>query len=344
MAKDDKYLLYGDDNRVEQQHLEDLAEETDDLLASNSRKKKKQKKPQKDDELNDLEDLDLSDIDDQLNSEDSEADDENPSSLDDNQEETESETQPEESSDGQSESQTKQEEQPEDKKKNMGPVIIVLVVVLALVLVMIAIMMGTHAKQAETTQTDTPQPTEEVTPTTDIATPTTQQAGTVNDGSVGFLTTVDRTHKYALGETLDMASTINSSALSYLNTVTAAVQKTANNDNVDLKSELGPKQAMLAIDIQTLKQYETPFMAYTGGTKYIASCEERFNNIKDMYTAALQSYSSPTDRINAVNSYIAKENQLAANSKASLKQYLDANHVDYSEDGDEIQYTYTVQP
>lgn len=335
MAKDDKYILYGDDNRVEQEQLEDLAAETDDLLANNSRRRKKQQSkntvPNVLDDINDLDFSDSTDMDStqempQITEEEPANDQKTPDST----------TPPAQPNDN----------TPEEPKKNsmVVPIVILVVVILVMLLVIFALV-GKSQDRRGTADSDTELaivPTQETVSTPEPTTETTETPEVTTESSsdaVGYMSTVDRSHRYTVGETLKYAENINSAALSYLNSLTKAVANNTDSSSASLHDQLDEKQKMLNSDIDTLKSYETMFSSYSGA-KYISSCEARFNNIKDMYAAALQEYPTSTDRINAVNALINKENGLAENSKTNLKNYLDVNKIQYTEENNELKYSY----
>lgn len=327
MAEDNKYSIYGDDDRENSENLEDMSKTVEDLLSTADRKRRKSRRKPQNTELEDLEDLEqpAENPENQLGGS-SEETAEQPAFVKDV---TKTPDNPE----------TKPEEKEEDPKKkpNGALIVIILVVILVVVLVLVGLMKNAvsdsgAAQNKLNVNSGTAEPTTE--PTT---APTKAPDKVIDLNTIGYLTSLDKTHEYTVSESLEVARDINGAAITYLQTLTNAVDSKTNDDSVDLGKLLKNKQSMLEADIATLSTYNAMFAAHSGN-KYIECCQSRYANIAEMYKAALQEYSDAADRSNAVNNYITKENELAATCKQALQQYMDDNHIQYTENGDQLIY------
>lgn len=331
MAEDNKYSIYGDDDRENSENLEDMSKTVEDLLSTADRKRRKSRRKPQNAELEDLEDLEqpAENTTDQLGGSSEESADQafvkDVTKTPDSTETKPAETKPEE-----------QEEDPK-KKPNGALIVIILVVILVVVLVLVGLMKNAvsdsgAAQNKLNVHSGTAEPTME--PTT---APTKTPDKVIDLNTIGYLTSLDKTHEYTVSESLEVARDINGAAITYLQTLTNAVDSKTSDDSVDLGKLLKNKQSMLEADIATLSTYNAMFAAHSGN-KYIECCQSRYANIAEMYKAALQEYSDAADRSNAVNNYITKENELAATCKQALQQYMDDNHIQYTENGDQLIY------
>lgn len=320
-----KYTVYGDDERVAKEELDDLSSEVDDILTENTKKKKSKKKQNsKDDGRRTLAD--------ELSGEDDD--------LGDTQEMKVVEEEYEDEEEESEESEEDSEKKPFPKAALIALITILIVVILAVVFIVFKTM--TPMEDAEATPTETPivetdEPVEspEITATPE---PTETPSATPEQSELGKLEAVESNHVYSLAETLGFAKDINGATKDYLNAVVTGVsEKQGDMESVNLSEKLQENRTLLERDIKTIETYETMFDSYSG-RGYLDASKERLNNVLEFYKGITGEFASATDLVNKANEYIRKENELNGTMKGALKELLDTNDVDYYEKDSQIIY------
>lgn len=310
MPKSDDYLVYGDDDRVEQEKLKDLSEIADDLLSVTP---KKNEKPTEG----------LEDIEEDLLEE-----------KKDNIEEKEDQEAP--------------SENPKKPKLKPTKFFWVLISIIAVFFLAVTLTVCSSAKKKETS--DTPDATNEpVTTETADAQETVEPTASAEPAASataditeavnkeGYLKAIDKNHVYTLSESLAFAKTINDTTKDYLTYAVDTVSKYQKDQEVNIKEQLSVKKEMLGYDVDTIKTYETMFDTYGGGD-YIRTAEERLQNVKEMYDAVIGDYATVNDLVVKTNEYISKENEKAEQARTNLITYLNTNNVTYHVDDSQISY------
>ncbi len=312
MPKSDDYLVYGDDDRIEQENLKDLSALADDLLIVDQ---KKNEKP-----VDGLEDIEEDLLEESKEQDDSEETDENSSET---------------------------PQKPNLKPTKLFWVLVGCVVVFFLGIILV-ISNASHKNDgtSETTSTTNPETTETadaeaqetIAPTT---TPEPSASATADSSEAvnkeGYLKAIDKSHVYTLSESLAFAKTVNDTTKDYLTYAVSVVSNYQSDQKIDIKEQLSVKKEMLGYDVETIKTYETMFDTYGGGD-YIRVAEERLSNVKEMYDAIVQDYATVNDLVVKTNEYISKENEKAEQAKTNLIAYLNTNNVTYHVDDSQISY------
>lgn len=309
MPKGDEYLVYGDDDRVEQEKLKDLSDLADDLLTADT---KKTARPADD----------LEDIEDELMTSDT---------AEPDSEEEHTEDMP-----------AAKPGKPKLKPTKFFWIMIGFVVVFIIGIIFVLVVSSGKPKKsdspvstpaasetAEAEKTAEPEKTEAPEKS---AAPITEPVN-----KEGYLKAVDKSKVYTLSESLAFAKTINDTTKDYLTYAISVVSDYQKDQTVDIEKQLSVKKEMLGYDIATLKTYETMFDTYSGGD-YIRVAEDRLNNVKGLYDAAVADYSTVNDLIVKINEYIEKENTNAEEAKNKLIAYLNTNGVTYHVDDAQISY------
>lgn len=316
MKNEKRYTVYGDDERVEKEELDELSSEIDDILATNNKKKKSTKTDNREtsrvslaDELNEY----------------------NVSKDEDEQEVFEETT---------NENVDKDSDVAEKKSFPKAAIFAIVAILLAITMVMSAFILKSiptdsevdtpsETTTVEPEKTSIPEPTIETTPEIEV---------TVDPSTLGKLDAINSNKVYSLAETLTFARDINGATKEYLSAATSTVkEKQDDMDGVNVSEKLSENKTLLERDIKTLETYETMFDSY-GGKGYLDATKERLNNVLNMYDAVSGSFSSATDLVNKTNEYIRKENELNLTMKDALKTLLDTNSVDYYEENNQIIY------
>lgn len=312
MPKSEDYLVYGDDDRVEQENLKDLSALADALLTVDQ---KKNEKP-----VDGLEDIEDDLLEEPVKQEEDEEGDESPS-------------------------QTPQ-------KPNLKPTKLfwVLAGCVAVFLLGIILVISNASRKndgtSEATSTTTSEPTEAadagaqetIAPTTTPEPSSSANADTSEAvNKEGYLKAIDKNHAYTLSESLAFAKTVNDTTKDYLTYAVNVVSSYQSDQTVDIKEQISVKKEMLGYDVETIKTYETMFDTYGGGD-YIRVAEERLSNVKEMYDAITQDYATVNDLVVKTNEYISKENENADKAKTNLIAYLNTNSVTYHVDDSQISY------
>lgn len=326
--KKTNYLIYGDDNRIKNENLDDLALRADEMLAiqkgklieSRYKNRKKGKKKFKPGDFAQHVSGDLSDI--RAES----TDNLSPASSSENP--AEKNTSLDASRDLSGE---KPEEGKKPKKRLKKWVLIVIAALLAMFLAALLWMLfgGTRA----------PQTNEEPSPTASVsalaATPTPAASYTVSI-SEGYLPEVSLDKTYSLSETLTLAKALNDTSTTYLDHIVDVVQRAGDSQDVNVDQELAEDRARLSYDMVRLENYEHAFDPYHG-IPFVRAAVARMENINEMY-GSISNNMTAEDMVTTANRYIENENTLADSSKKELIDYLTFNEVQYTEEGDEIRY------
>lgn len=327
---DSKYLIYGDDERIEAKTLEDLAEKVDNLLEIRQRdllKAKTKKKPKKKEqnnvqfaqhvkeELNDIEEEDMDYL----------ADTSDLMSL------TEDPV----------EEKPAEEPVPEKKKKKkskFNPLFIIIplgIVILGLIVSLI--MRNAANKPAEATPTPTTEP--EVTETTPE--PTVVPTETPVIVTSGKISSISNTEEYTVEQSLAFVKNINETIKSYLDTTVAAVERAKVSDNYDIEGDLEKTRMELSFDLVSIETYTDTF-AKNNGSAYLDSAKSRLSNIYAMISD-LTNKLTVNQLVDTANGYIEEENKLAEVSKNALMAYLESHEIEYSVEEDTLTYEYIEQ-
>lgn len=328
MPEKNEYLVYGDDYRVEQEKLDELAEKADQLMEIRSRAVGKMREKNRVIPQPSLDDPKYADN--------------SAEELGDIEDETPSEVpvpEPEKSD-------TEDKKTKKSKKKPKPLLFIILGVVLAAI-VLTALSLLKKPKDSATenvinnntnvTETETPDSTVEEDPKNTEAPEPTPAASASPAATEGYLKLIDESKEYALSDTLAFAKSINDVTQNYLNKAVDEVVAYQRDQTKIIKEDLATLRTMLDYDIETLKTYETMFDTY-GGVDYIRNAEARLDNVAAMYDAIGEDFASTADLVNKANEYITTENTYAQKAKDSLISYLDSNKVVYHLEDDQINY------
>lgn len=330
--KKTNYLIYGDDNRIKNENLDDLASRADEMLAIQKGKlietryknRKKGKKKFKQGEFAQHVSGDLSDIRAETPVENAET--LSPASSSENT--AKQDTTPAAS---RNPSEETLEKGNKPKKRLKKWVLIVIAALLAMFLAALLWMLFGSA--------GVPRAIEEPSPTPSVsalsATPTPAASYTVNI-SEGYLPEVSLDKTYSLSETLTLAKALNDTSTTYLDHIVDVVQRAGDNQDVNVDQELAEDRARLGYDMVRLENYEHAFDPYHG-IPFVRAAVARMENINEMY-GSISNNMTAEDMVTTANRYIENENALADSSKKELIDYLTFNEVQYTEEGDEIRY------
>ena len=326
--KKTNYLIYGDDNRIKNENLDDLALRADEMLAiqkgklieSRYKNRKKGKKKFKPGDFAQHVSGDLSDI----RAENTD----NLSPASSSETSVEKNTSLDASRDLSGE---KPEEGKKPKKRLKKWVLIVIAALLAMFLAALLWMLFGGTRE--------PQVNEEPSPTASVsalaATPTPAASYTVSI-SEGYLPEVSLDKTYSLSETLTLAKALNDTSTTYLDHIVDVVQRAGDSQDVNVDQELAEDRARLSYDMVRLENYEHAFDPYHG-ISFVRAAVARMENINEMY-GSISNNMTAEDMVTTANRYIENENTLADSSKKELIDYLTFNEVQYTEEGDEIRY------
>lgn len=326
--KKTNYLIYGDDNRIKNENLDDLASRADEMLAiqkgklieSRYKNRKKGKKKFKQGEFAQHVSGDLSDIRAEST--------ENLSPASSSEPPVEKNTSPAASQDS---SEKKPEEEKKPKKRLKRWVLIVIASLLAMFLAALLWMLFGSAGVPRVNEEPSPTPSASAL----AATPTPAASYTVSI-SEGYLPEVSLDKTYSLSETLSLAKDLNDTSTTYLDHIVDVVQRAGDSQDVNVDQELAEDRARLSYDMVRLENYEHAFDPYHG-IPFVRAAVARMENINEMY-GSISNNMTAEDMVTTANRYIENENTLADSSKKELIDYLTFNEVQYTEEGDEIRY------
>ena len=331
MPEKKTYFIYGDDERVQGENLDELASKVDGLMGIRKERilkerEKNKKKPKKNlnngnfvshvtAELRDVEaeeagirggsDPFLNDIDNYT-----------------------------EVQEPEQKKRPKKKEKKERKKLKVWPIILAVLAVLLLLALLFGIfapkvglpgfadLLGSGS-ETQNEVVNTPAPTEDT-----------------EDYSVyvseGFLSDIDVSREYDLEESVGYAKGINDITTKYLDDMIDVINRKKTDETVNVEKEIAINKAKIELDTTRLYAYENIFSTHHGNA-YIKAAETRMENIRAMYNSVSNSMTLE-ELVEVVNGYIQSENTLSDNSKTELMDFLDFNGVEYQLVGDEIKY------
>lgn len=154
--------------------------------------------------------------------------------------------------------------------------------------------------------------------------------------SEGMLEDIDISKEYSLEEAVGYAKNINDITTAYLDEMITVINNRKEDDSVNVEQELAVNKAKIEVDTSRLYAYENVFLSHHGAA-YIKAAQTRMENIRSMYGSVKNSMTLE-ELVETVNGYIQTENQLSETSKTELMDFLNFNKVEYELIGDEIKY------